>query len=314
MIDFPKNFQHYIITGLKEKVSGNFEKALDYYKKAFDFNESYTSFSHYFITLVEMELFEEAFDLAEQYPQWTQENETILTAYILTLIKIRDFLKAEALMMRHKQSEKLSKDVTFFLENSLKEERHYSKKEQQKNEKEIIQRGYAIAEAPLIEQMQILKETDKLNFDDQIHTLEVIATNPMTSQLIRSSALLLLSQYDVAQSTGKINFLWFEEKKSICLKEIHSLEENKTIQLLHEKLEERLGENPSLHQIISQELDIQILQLYPYIEDVITLPELWIDFYLNKFDERPIDYSAYPKETAERLKEWFKKLSSIPLL
>lgn len=311
MIDFPKNFQSYIISGLREKITGNFEKALDYYKKAFELNQNYTSFSHYFLTLVEMELFEEAIDLADEYPQWTQENETMLTAYILTLIKVRDFLKAEALMMRHSKSEKLTEDVEEFLSSTLKEERRYSEKEQRATEKEITQRSYSIAQFPLIEQLHILKETNKLNFDDQFHILEVIVSNPTTNQLIRSSALLMLSQYDISQSTEEINFLWFDEKKSICIKEIQPLEENATVQILHKKLGERLRDNPSLHGMISQELDIQIIQLYPYIDDVITFPELWIDFYLDKFSDDSIDYSAYPDEAVRGLKKWFKRLSAF---
>ncbi len=311
MIDFPKNFQHYIISGLREKITGNFEKALDYYKKAFELNQNYTSFSHYFLTLVEMELFEEAMELADEYPQWTQENETVLIAYILTLIKVRDFLKAEALMMRYSKSEKLTGDVEEFLEDTLKEERRYSEKEQRAAEEEITQRSYSIAQFPLMEQLSILKETNKLNFDDQFHILEVIATNPTTYQLIRSSAVLLLSQYDVSQSTEKMNFLWFDEKKIICINEIRPLEENTTVQILHEKLEERLGDNPSLHEMVSQELDMQIIQLYPYIDDVITFPELWIDFYLDKFSDDSIDYSAYPEGAAGDLKKWFERLSAF---
>jgi hypothetical protein len=258
-----------------------------------------------------MELFEEAFNLAEKHPQWVEENETILTAYILTLIKVRDFLKVEALMMRHRKSEKLTEEVEEFLNSTLKEERLYSEKEQRITQEDIVQKGYSIARFPLIEQLHILKETDKLSFDQQTQVLEVIASNPTVSQLIRSSALLLLSQYNVSESMEKINFLWFDEKKSICLKRIEPIEKNQTVQSLHQILEERLENNPSLHEIVSQELDLQIIQLYPYIDEIITIPELWVEFYLSKFSNYSIDYSNYPAEVVIELEKWFEKLSSF---
>lgn len=305
-IDMPQSDEIKFKRASESLKNGDLDSAYQIFNDLYINNPSVEVTLMYFRVLYELEYVEEGIELAESHPDIFYNGDTFMHDYIRLLIKANQFIKAEAMIGRAEKIpvEEIEDHHFVQLKNALEKHRCQYKKVRKAAEETIIKQLYSIADATPIEQMNILSESTSFSNPQITEAYKQILVNPFASEITKTMAINYLLEKE-EDATVSIN--WFGENRQLALENIDKIDDNQTIKSLTHTLQDKLASNPSLYQLIQQELTVHMMLIYPYINEVVKDKEKWLEFYLNQYDP---NYESDSVHENSEMAQWFKRLSN----
>lgn len=310
-IEFPHNDRMYFEQAVNYVATNQFEEALNCMETVYANEQNPTTNHLYTFILYTLGRYEEALEIADEQKAFYVENEKNSILYTIMLIKNQLFLEAEVLI----QEGLLTIDPLLLeewenLERELNSERERSHVEMEAQKKKTRSELREIASYSPIKQSEIIEEARALELEDLQEIAPTIFSNPMVSPLTQRAYLEGLVEKKDKQ---EYPFLWFNEQRKIIPSEIERFDQTPTVGQLDEILEKKLHKLPSLLEVVKVEMVNDLLLLYPFIEEVVTDLDYWVDCYISELDfSEQLDVDSQPKtEEQEKINEWVQKFHQM---
>lgn len=135
---------------------------------------------------------------------------------------------------------------------------------------------YHLGDCSLNEQQERLGAARRLPLKEYLTGAQFLLRDPYVHQLIKAAIVDTLRRLGADQ--GMV-LRWLDDQEyPVNPAHLSAIEELEVVQSLHQELAGRLADqNPSEYQLASQELQLQLMLLYPLIEEKVTNPVSWID-------------------------------------
>lgn len=288
-------------------------EALPFLEKAYALKRDQTVNMLYTSTLVQTENYKKAKTIVDDMPEFYKKDDKRCLLYVSILIKNHLFLQAEVMIQR-----KLKETHSPFYKEWINQKRHlrYEREQEElvmrKEQKALIKKLYALADFSLEGQLQVVDEAKKLDLDALNKTATVIFGHPYIHVLVKAAFLQLLIQNN---DSSTYEYEWFDEERKVIPAKLHLFDETPLIIEIRERLKETLEKNPSLYENIQPEIEFHLMKLFPFIEEVISDAQAWIDLYIDLYaNDRAEDeeWSASLDKDQKQMLNWIKRLSELP--
>lgn len=312
-IEFPKNFKMYMLKAVECIHTGEMYDALELLKKAYEIKQDRTVNMLYTSTLVQTGKYKKALEIAEEMVDFYKKDDKRYLLYVSILLKNHQFLQAELIIQR-----KLKETYSPFhkewqnAERLLEHEREQEALIRKNEQKTLIKKLYALADLPLEGQLYTVEQAEQLEFDTLKRVAVVIFGNPFVHTLAKSAFLQFLIKFN---DESVYTFEWFDEVRQVSPKDLKLFDENEVVQNVRNQLEEKLGQNPSLKEMIQPEVEFHLMKLYPFIEEIVTDPQKWVILYIRLFEVGEMDPNEkinFLDEESEKMYEWIQKMMNVP--
>lgn len=308
-IEFPLNNEFYFKQAEEYMLNREYSKALEKIQKVND--ESPDVYYLHGLILYYLEEYEEALDKLNEYKDIFLQDEKYALSYVMLLIKNKQFIEAEAIILEHLNTE----IATFHSEWQLLEMELNSAREQYN--KEIEQKKSQIKYALLnmshispLEQTQIISEANILDlFDLQPIAQEVFSNFNVTPLNQRAFLELLIEKKD----DQEYNFYWFQQTKTLIPKNLSRFEDVPIISDIENILVTKLEKHPEYIEPLYIEIMNDLLMLYPFMEEIIRDSNYWVNLYLQHYSELlnlELNIEPVDEEQSDML-EWFFQLNKM---
>lgn len=309
-IEFPYNNKIYLRRALKSIEQEHFEEALNYIEKVYETNKTQYVNRIYTFVLYTLERYEEAFEIASEHKTSYLEDEHQIFMFVLLLIKNHQFIEAEAIIQKETENTSFNKEKWETIKQNLRLEREQLSLEIERKRKETITKLNEIGQYSMFEQSQIINDAHLLKLKDLQKIAPNIFSNLFVSGNIQRAFLELLIKM---RDETEYYFPWFNEMKVICPKNLMIFEQLHTIPEINKALENKLHKTPSMIEGIRGEIINDLLLLYPFVDEVITDVNYWVDSYIFLFDpSNQMNKKLKPKnEEQKKLQDWIERLNII---
>ncbi|MFO8069830.1 MAG: hypothetical protein R6U02_07680 [Alkalibacterium sp.] len=309
-IEFPKNFNMYMTQVMSCLREGNIEKAIIHMKKAYAIKEEESLNILLVSSLLQMGHYQEALERANEQIHFYESDEKRLLIYVEVLIENRQILQAEKHIKDSLSNPSVKYKDTW---NRLKEKLDQLKREQEENkrkaEEKTVKELYSLASLNTLEQFSKIEDIYTLPNDKLEKVALQVFTNPYVHPLVRATLFSLLAERGIDK---QYSYLWFDEKKEINPGDTTAIEDNPTVKELTNVMNEKLMQNPSLHQLVKNEIDALFLMLYPFEEKVMEKDAIedWVESVIRAIEP---DFSTQDKtdnKKSKHIDRWIKKIHS----
>lgn len=304
-IEFPKNYERFLLKGTELMNNGNVHEALTYFEKAYECKKEKISNTLFVTALYETGHYQEAVDVAEEMISAYEGNEYRYIFYVTLLIKAKRILQAEAIIKKQLDVHGSLHDQWLQLAQTLNTEKEKMNQEVRAYEQTLLKKMYAVGDLSLEEQLLLMEEVKKLPNRLQENGCRAVLQNPFATEITKTAALHYLKELGL---TEDVEFLWFNERRSIRPVDLYEWEDHPVTREVQDRLEQGTEKNPTLSALILQEAQLHLMQLYPYLEDVITDSGKWSELYLTQYGEKKMPEIQTSEE--EAMLRWFQKLSN----
>lgn len=279
LVEFPKNKQIYLKRAVDAYQEMNFDDALKYIEQLpVDQLDFYHRFLYASI-LFQMKKVDKAYDVVKDYEKQFLRKEESAILYVQILLHNRQFFRAQVIIQRFvRKSAQLNSPWTAideycqammnFYNESMSHVRYSSEYET------LIQKLDNSEHLTIAEQIELvtyLSETEDIHHHGAIR--QVLLSLQINPLLQRGLLDTMVDQ----QSMTNISILWFDQIKDINLKKLTPFADqlllNNVMQAADDLL---LNENPTLNEMLADQLHLQLLLLYPFQERVITDSKFWV--------------------------------------
>lgn len=302
-IIFPQSEEQIMKQALKAREHKQLDEAIDLVRAAYQTKPTRRITLLYFDLLFEKQKMEEAYVLAEKHEEWFLSDNLYCTKYIETLIKAKQFIKAEALINRLVKKTKqsvISDECISYLQEDLEIARKDYNDCRKKKEIRIIQALSTLYTLSPPQQRELVHESRGYTSSAIQLAYQQALINQQTDELAKT---LILDEMLKQGRQGEIVLDWFGEKRSLSLQQLEGFDDKPIVRRLMEKAEKDFSDNPSLAQLIQGELIIHLSMLYPFIEEVVTDEDDWLLLYLQQYGDGHAD------EVPLEMHKWFDKLT-----
>lgn len=308
-IEFPLNNEIYFKQAEEYMLKKEYGIALDKIQKVTDENPE-VAYLHALI-LYYLEEYEEALEKLNEYKDSYLQNEKYALSYVMLLIKNKQFVAAEAIILEHLSIEM----TTFHSEWQLLEMELHTSREQYN--KEIEQKKSQIKYALLnmgytspLEQTQVITEAKILDLYELQPLAQGVLLNTQVTPLNQRAFLERLIE---KKDTEEYNFYWFGQLKSLIPATLSRFEDTPIISDIENILVRKLEKHPEYIEPLYIEMMNDLLMLYPYVEDVIHDSNYWVNLYLNHYDDLySLELDVDPKNKKQSdMQEWFLQLNKM---
>lgn len=306
-IDFPKNYAMFLKKAMQQFQAGNIEEACAYFNSAYSIKKEPMVNTMYVSALYQLGDYQKAKEIADDNKELYQQDENLSGFYASLLIKNHLFVEAERIIQKHLRQEE-AQEVNPVWETAqleLEKERNKVNKEKEARQQELVKDILAMGGKSFEYQSSLVKQMGELPTELYTFSAKNILSNPFVNEIVKSTVLEGLIYQ---QSQEEYVLFWFNEQRVVIPAQVTSIEENATVKQLTALLSEQLEDvNPTLYQMLLQEINLQFLLLHPYIDEVITDAESWLNLCLKRYD---LSTSIYIEETnSSVVSEWIDRLS-----
>lgn len=269
-IEFPKNYGTYMHHALSALQDSDYERAITYMKKAYVIKDENSLNILLVSTLFQNGQVNEALDYAEEKESFYLSNEKRLLVYIELLIYNYQFLMAQKLLdneIRSATSENFSSWQT--LKDTLEQKKMEAEKERQQTEIERMKKLFSLASLTPDEQFAVIQEADEMKTENLTNAAPSVFQNPYVHPFARSGLLSVLIDRRVSQP---FSYTWLNESRDVTPSEMDTFENHPIVLDIFSTIEDKYSKNPSLKELLEQEMNAILLMLFPFINEVI-LPE-----------------------------------------
>lgn len=307
-IDFPKNYDLYLKKAMSNFKIGNMEEAIPYFAKAYQLKKEDKINTFYTTALYQIGSYQEAKVLAEEKLAFYQNEEKLYAFYTSILIKAHYFAEATDIIKReqHKIGQPTNREVWKTLAKNCIEEKENKSLQEEKKHKNLLKQSFSIGDKAYPEQTALMQELEQVPNDIYLQAAKIMLVNPFVNGLIKATLIEGLIAIECSET---IELSWFDQNREIIPTHLKRLEENQTVETVKKIIEEQVAiHNPSLFQLINEEANLHFILLYPFIEEVITVPTVWVKLYQQKYDT---EKSITIEDSAEQKKmiKWMDQLN-----
>lgn len=311
-IEFPLNGKIYFKKGVEAFELGKKEKAIKYLEKAFDCTGNSEVNLYYAFVLSVYQRYEEALAVMNEKKEFYKSSVNHASFYVEILIKNNLFLEAEYIIQKYQLNPAAEHDHAWKrLEQELDNIRLQYNLELEANKKELKQSLRELANYSSLIQSQKVGEAELLDLSELQELAPLILVNHQLDGKARRAYLELLIQ---RKDENDYPFLWFDEIRTVCPIELEEFGNIKTVKNIQTLLERKLAKYPELYYWVEAEVIHDLLLLYPYIDEVITNIDFWLDLYImdldlfHYLDVKPIAKTDEEKKMKEKV-EYFHQLA-----
>lgn len=309
-IEFPYNNKMYLRKAIKCIEHNQFEEAEEFIHKVYETNSTLYVNRIYTLVLYTLEKYEDAFDIASEYKQSYLEDENQIFMFVMLLIKNHQFIEAESVIQNKAEIEPLNKKKWENIKQELETEREQLNLKIERQREETKAKLREIENHSIFEQSEILKNANRLMLEDLQEVARNIFNHPFISGHIQRAFLELLIEMN---DENKYSFTWFNEVKEICPNDLKVFDQEPIIYKIIQNLEMKLQKSPSMIEGIKAEVINDLLLLYPFIDEVVTDIDYWVDTYISLFDSfeehnRPVELE---NDEQVQLRRWIERLNLL---
>lgn len=163
---------------------------------------------------------------------------------------------------------------------------------------------YHLGDGSFREQRQRLIEAEQLPLKMYLTGALFLLRDPFAKPLIKSSILETLQPLKINQEA---TMLWIDQREySLNLRELQPLTKVSEVVTMQKMLDEKYGQlDPSTLAAMTDELQLQMIFLYPFISKAVTSPQDWVTA-LTSFGTL-----VAPSESVERAQKWQQKIQRL---
>lgn len=186
------------------------------------------------------------------------------------------------------------------------EEAENKRLQEEKKHKHLLKQSFSIGDKSYSEQADLMQTLEQVPLEIYLQAAKIMLVNPFVNGLIKATLIEGLIANECSEVI-KIN--WFDQDRQIIPTQLKPLAENQTVETVKKIIEEQVAiHNPSLFQLINEEFNLHVILLYPFIEEVITLPSIWVKLYQQKYD---METSTIIEESEEQknMATWMDRLN-----
>jgi len=155
-------------------------------------------------------------------------------------------------------------------------------------------------------QLEVISQAHLLSSDTLLNLAPAILTATDLSQLVKTSFIQVLLQKNCKET---LDLYWHGQERQIVLATLDVFEEAPLSQEIIHQLDHQLMEYPNQRQVIIQEAVFHLMQLYPFVGEVIQDIDHWVLLYQQKFIQHT--FLTAKNEQQNQQKKWFNKLIAI---
>ncbi|WP_423189502.1 hypothetical protein ACO1PF_00885 [Alkalibacterium sp. f15] len=309
-IEFPKNFNMYMTQVMSCLREGNVEKAIIQMKKAYAIKEEESLNILLVSSLLQMGQYQEALEMANEKSYFYESDEKRLLIYVEILIENNQFLQAEKHIKDSLSSSAIKYNDSW---SRLQEKLDQSKRQQDENkrkaEEKTVKELYSLASLNTMEQFAKIEDIYTLPNEKLEEVAPHVFVNPYVHPLVRGTLFSLLAERGIDK---KYSYLWFDETEEINPGDITAIEDNPTVNELTNILNDKLMQNPSLYQLVKNEIDTLFLMLYPFEEKVIKrdTAEDWVNSVIQTIEPDFLTQDKTDDIKRKNIDRWIKKIHS----
>ncbi|PRY84093.1 hypothetical protein [Alkalibacterium olivapovliticus] len=275
-IEFPKNYGTYMHHAMSALQSGQYEVAIGHLKKAYAIKEENSLNVLLVSALFHNGQVKEAMDLAESKKQFYLSNDKRILVYVELLIHNQQFLLAQKhIDENQKDPAGVYKDNWKTLQSTLDSRKEEEEKKREAIEEERTKQLFSLASTLPEEQFSIIQEAHAMRTENLQKAAPSVFQNPYVHPIARSGFLSLLISRQVDHP---FTYSWFQQTKDINPINMHSFEDDPIIQEMLTQTEKIYEQDPSMEELVKSELNMILLLLYPFVDDVIKKEQItdWI--------------------------------------
>ncbi|MGM9892456.1 hypothetical protein [Limosilactobacillus sp.] len=140
---------------------------------------------------------------------------------------------------------------------------------------------YHLGDCSLAEQQERVSDAQQLPLQEYLTGAQFLLRDPFTHQLIKASLVDTLRQLGVDE---QVTVRWLDgQEYQLVPADVLAIDEQPVVRELRARLAAELGnQNPSELQLANQELQMQLMILYPLIEQKITDATGWIQYLIAR--------------------------------
>lgn len=229
----------------------------------------------YVQALLSAQQYREAYQEALHYePQYQQDRQS-LNLWIEILIKNGLFIPARIALTHFKNQSDANQQF-----NQIENAENQIKRNQPETIKQKLRNFYHIGDQKLWQQRTSLADADELPLSDYLTGAQFALRDPFAKPIIRSAILQTLSDLKIAEP---IKFIWIDgQTYQIIPSKIQDLMEMDSVNQSLKILNNKLGHNdPIAYQNAMNRFKLQCLIIYPFVNQTIKNPEVWVAALLN---------------------------------
>lgn len=307
-IEFPKNYGTYMHHAMSALQIGNYEKAIDYLKKAYAIKEENSLNVLLVSALFHNGQVKEAMNLAEDKKSFYVSNEKRVLVYVELLIHNDRFLLAQKhIDDKLKEVSGKYRDNWKTLQNTLEQKKEEAERERKVLEEQRTKQLFSLASVLPEEQFAIIQEAHSMKTENLKKAAPSVFQNPYVHPIARSGFLSLLISRKV---DWEYTYTWFDQTKNINPSKMIVFEDNPIIHELLNQTNEMYIQNPSLNELVKNELNMILLLLYPFIEEVIDEKHItdWIMTIAHQVDPSEESLEKITDGRIEFIQSWISKI------
>lgn len=307
-IEFPKNYGMYMQLAMVALEDGNYEEATEQLKKAYQLKDENSLNVLLVSTLYENGQIREALDYALEKQAFYEKNEKRFLFFVELLIETNQFLQARKFIDQNKKGIAQYTSNWLQLDEELIDKQYQKDKERVEYEKNVVKKLYSLAAVSHEEQFQLVNEAANLKTDNVEKAAVSVFQNPYVHPLARSGYLSLLIE---RQSEKKFLYNWFDVSKSIIPAETLPFDQNPVLVRAVHEIDSVFYQNPSLRELVLNELITLLMNLFPFISDVIEEEaEIvdWIKVVSYKINGDSDSLEEIAEEKIEIVTEWIDRV------
>lgn len=248
--------------------AGDFQKAVNLYEEAYQLNQTVALNMALVSSLYAAEQFVQAYRIATELSWDTYATNEEQEQFI------RVALRAEQPIAARKMLAKYDED-TRELHREIEQVETRLRSEQAVKIKTMTREFYHLGEALLTEQQQVLQEYEQLPLDEYIFGAKGVLMDPFAHPLTRATVFASLQQLAVNDELSVVTVLG--ETEIIVPKQLTSLQETTTYQVIRKLLiEQETQMDPVIWQGLSQQSQLMLQIMYPFIDEAIEDPVQWL--------------------------------------
>lgn len=307
-IEFPKNYGMYMQLAMSTLERGNYEEATEHLKKAYQLKDENSLNILLVSSLYHNGQVKEALDYALEKQSFYEKNEKRLLLFVELLIQTNQFLQARKYIDDYKNSAVKYADNWSRLSEELSDKQYEKEKERIEYEKTLVKDLYSLAAVSHEEQFKLVDEAAHLKTDNLEKAAASVFQNPYVHPLARSGYLSILVE---RQSDKEFAYNWFGESKTIIPAKCPRFDQNPVVVRAVQEIDQFCLQNPSLRELILNELMTVLMNLFPFISEVIREEEDivdWIKVVAYKINGDSEILEGVAEKKTETISQWIEKV------
>lgn len=298
IVEFPDNDKHYVRLGTEAFENNHLDDAVWYFEQAYKKNQNGPINFLLVSALLENRQNEEALDFANEQIDFYKNNEHYYMTYVSILIANQLFDKAQKIIDEqlnntdHLEWERVKQD--------LDNEKMRVQEQTKQYKDDLKKKLYSLNVMTVDEQLKIVDKADLFELNELQEIAPLIFQGPYIHYFVKIGLLQLL----IENKDDKIyEFDWFKEKRTLQPNQLSLFNTHHTVLKVRKELADHLEKNPSLKEIIDAEVSYHLMQLYPFIDEIVTNASQWVELYINKFQNEEIQLEDMDEESL-KMRKW----------